>query len=105
MHTIAFQTNAEKDANLLQDLAQRLGLQSVSDLDTELLSLLKDGELRKEIAVLLFRQEKFTLGKASEFAGLHQYEFQKILAARHIPIHYDIDELQDDMNNLNEGDE
>nr|NQU94589.1 UPF0175 family protein [Bacteroidota bacterium] len=45
---------------------------------------------------------KASLGKSSEFAGLHQYEFQKVLAERKIPVHYDVNDLEDDLIVLNE---
>ena len=34
-------------------------------------------ELRREIAMLLFQQDKLTLGQASDFAGMSQLEFQR----------------------------
>ena len=61
---------------------------------------LTDAELRVEIALMLFERNKLTLGKASEFAYLSQYEFQKLLGKRKIPIHYDIEELERDLENI-----
>ena len=58
------------------------------------------GELRREIALLLFQQDKLTLGQASEFAGMSQLEFQRLLASRHIPVHYDRQEFADDLDTL-----
>ena len=58
------------------------------------------GELRREIALLLFQQDKLTLGQASEFAGISQLEFQRLLASRHIPVHYDVQEFTDDLDTL-----
>jgi predicted HTH domain antitoxin len=58
------------------------------------------GELRREIALLLFQQDKLTLGQASEFAGISQLEFQQLLASRRIPVHYDVQELTDDLETL-----
>ncbi|MDQ6659577.1 MAG: UPF0175 family protein [Chloroflexota bacterium] len=58
------------------------------------------GELRREIALLLFQQEKLTLGQASEFVGMSQLEFQRLLANRHIPIHYDVQEFANDVDTL-----
>lgn len=45
-------------------------------------------EILLKIALVLFQEEKLTLGQASRLAGLHQYEFQKELATRNIPVHY-----------------
>ena len=57
-------------------------------------------EMRREIAALLFQQDKLTLGQASQFAGMSQLEFQRLLASRHIPVHYDVQEFTDDLDTL-----
>lgn len=44
-------------------------------------------EVLLKVAILLFQEEKLTLGQASKMAGLHQFEFQKALAKRQIPVH------------------
>ncbi len=58
------------------------------------------GELRQEIALLLFQQDKLTLGQASEFTGMSQLEFQRLLASHHIPVHYGSREFADDLETL-----
>jgi predicted HTH domain antitoxin len=57
-------------------------------------------ELRREIAVFLFQQDRFTLGQASTFAGMSQLDFQRLLASRQIPIHYDIADFDEDLRTL-----
>ncbi len=57
-------------------------------------------ELLLKIAIELFKEEKVTLAEASEIAGLHQIQFQKELAKRKIPIHYGVDELEEDLKTL-----
>jgi predicted HTH domain antitoxin len=59
-----------------------------------------ENELFLEIVLMLFRQDKISLGKASELVGLHRMQFQKLLADRGICVHYDVTEFQDDLNNL-----
>ena len=61
---------------------------------------MSDSELRQEIAVLLFQQERFTLGQASRFADLNQLAFQLLLSSRKISLHYDIAELREDLESL-----
>lgn len=61
---------------------------------------MSDTELLQEIAILLFQQERFTLGQASNFALMNQLEFQRLLASRKIPLHYDIAELREDIKSL-----
>lgn len=51
---------------------------------------LSEHELFLEIVLMLFRQDRISLGKASELMGLHRMQFQKLLSDRGICIHYDI---------------
>ena len=53
-----------------------------------------------ELAIALFKEEKVTLGQASELAKLHQSQFQRVLGERRIPIHYDVTDLERDMDTL-----
>jgi predicted HTH domain antitoxin len=57
-------------------------------------------ELRREIAVLLFSQERLTLAQAARLTRLTRVEFQRLLAAREIPIHYDVEDFRQDMSTL-----
>lgn len=61
-----------------------------------------EDELRQEIALTLFQQEKLTLGQASRLAGMPQQQFQHLLASRKIPIHYDVAEFEADLKTLKE---
>jgi predicted HTH domain antitoxin len=63
---------------------------------------LSESELLQELVLLLFQQEKITLGSASRFLGITQLEFQALLAERNLCIHYDLDELHEDVENLQE---
>ena len=49
------------------------------------------------LAIGLFVSEETTLGQAAEIAGLTQKDFLKELGSRHIPIHYGMDELAEDL--------
>ncbi len=59
-------------------------------------------EMSQEIAVMLFQREKLTLAQASRFAGIHRVAFQHLLASRHIPVHYGVEDFQQDIQNLRE---
>ncbi|MGK7900009.1 MAG: UPF0175 family protein [Hormoscilla sp.] len=61
---------------------------------------LSETQLLTEIAVMLFQQERFTLEQASRFARMNQLQFQRLLASRQIPLHYDIAELREDVKSL-----
>lgn len=65
---------------------------------------MSEAELLQEIAVMLFQQERFTLGQASRFASMNQLQFQRLLASRQIPLHYDIAELTEDVKSLESND-
>ena len=61
-----------------------------------------EADLRTELAISLFQQERITLGTASQLAGLHQIEFQQLIASRGICIHYDVEDLEQDLESLRE---
>lgn len=63
---------------------------------------MSEDELRQEIAVMLFAKEKLTLGQASRFARMAQGSFLHLLASREIPVHYGVQEFQEDLATLNE---
>jgi predicted HTH domain antitoxin len=54
-------------------------------------------ELKLELAVSLYAQGRLPIGKAHELAEMSLWEFRQILAARRIPVHFDADDLKDDI--------
>ncbi|MFN0171202.1 MAG: UPF0175 family protein, partial [Bryobacteraceae bacterium] len=61
---------------------------------------LSEPELKKELALTLFQQERLTLAQASRLAEVSQLAFQALLADRKIPIHYGAEEFREDLRNL-----
>lgn len=61
---------------------------------------LTEADLRTELAIALFQQQRITLGTASQLAGLHQIEFQRLISSRGICIHYDVEDLEQDLASL-----
>ena len=61
---------------------------------------MSDEELQREIAVMLFERGKLTMGKASRLAGMPRLQFQHLLASRQIPVHYDVADLEADLETL-----
>ncbi|MBA2735561.1 MAG: UPF0175 family protein [Pyrinomonadaceae bacterium] len=53
-----------------------------------------------KVTLVLFQEEKLALGQASKLAGLHQYEFQKELATRSIPVHYNEEDYKRDLQTI-----
>jgi predicted HTH domain antitoxin len=50
-----------------------------------------------ELALSLYTQGILSFGKARDLTGLSKYEFGALLGQRHIPRHYEQDDLQDDL--------
>lgn len=57
-------------------------------------------ELKQELALALFQQDRLTLAQASRLAGMSQLAFQALMAARRIPIHYGVAEFREDLQTL-----
>ncbi len=61
---------------------------------------LSEAELLLELVVLLFNQDKISLGKAAELLKMPQIRFQRLIAERGICIHYGVAEFQEDIQQL-----
>ncbi len=59
-------------------------------------------EMRQEIAILLFQRDRLSLGQASKLAEMPQWQFQALLASRRIPVHYDVEAFESDLQTLRE---
>ncbi len=57
-------------------------------------------ELRLDVAVSLYERKKFSLARAASFAGLTHLRFQTVLAGRGIYLHYSIEDLYTDLENI-----
>jgi predicted HTH domain antitoxin len=61
---------------------------------------MSETEMRTEIAIMLFEKEKLTLAQASRFAEMNRIAFQHLLASRQIPVHYGVEDFEQDIKNL-----
>ena len=59
-------------------------------------------ELRRELALHLFQQGKLSFGKAREMSEMTVWAFQQLLGSRGIPVHYDVQDYEQDLKTLNE---
>jgi predicted HTH domain antitoxin len=59
-----------------------------------------EDELRLEIAIMLYKQQKISSGKARAWTGLTVIEFQHELAKRGLCINYDVEDFQSDLKTL-----
>lgn len=57
-------------------------------------------ELKQELAVLLFKQDRLTLMQAAALAEMQPIPFQHLLASRNISPHYDVLEFEQDVATL-----
>jgi predicted HTH domain antitoxin len=57
-------------------------------------------ELKQELALALFQQDRLTLAQASRLAGMAQLAFQSLMAERRIPVHYGVTEFREDLRSL-----
>ena len=63
---------------------------------------LSEEELLVELILLLFQQDKISLGRAAELLNMSQFRFQHLIASRGICIHYDMAELHEDIQYFKE---
>lgn len=56
-----------------------------------------EADLRRELAVVLYAQDKLGFGKARELAGMDKRSFGQLLGERNVPRHYSREDLDDDI--------
>lgn len=61
---------------------------------------LSEQEIKLEVLVVLYQKRVLTLERAARLAGITRLDFQRLLADRNIPIHYDIADLEMDLRHL-----
>jgi predicted HTH domain antitoxin len=54
-------------------------------------------ELKLELAIHLYETRRLSIGHARAMAGLSLWEFRQLLASRKISPHYDVVDLDEDM--------
>ena len=59
-------------------------------------------ELRREVAVWLFAEDRLTLGQAARLAQLSQAAMMRLLSERDISLHYGAEDFEQDMRTLRE---
>jgi predicted HTH domain antitoxin len=57
-------------------------------------------DIKVELALLLYTQNRLSIGKARELANMSLWEFRQLLGTRKIQVHYDINDLKDDVATL-----
>lgn len=59
-----------------------------------------EDELKLEIAIMLYKQQKISSGKVRAWTGLTVIEFQHELAKRGLSINYGVEDFQADVQTL-----
>lgn len=58
--------------------------------------------VKEELAVRLYEKGLLGFGKARELAGMTKWEFHFLLGKEGIPRHYDVEDLEEDLQTLKE---
>jgi len=61
---------------------------------------MSEDELRLELAVALYKDDRLTLGQAARLAARTQEAMLGVLAKRQIAVHYGVKDLEQDLVNL-----
>jgi len=56
-----------------------------------------EGEIRRELALALYRRGVLSLGKARVLAQLSRWQFEQLLGERRVPRHYTAADLAEDL--------
>ena len=59
-------------------------------------------KLKRELAIYLFQQDKLSFGKARKVADMNVWEFQQLLGSRGVPVHYSVEDYEEDLATLKE---
>jgi len=63
-----------------------------------------DTELRKELALQLYREQLLSFGNARRLAGMTKIDFHYLLGERRIPRHYGVEDYEQDLKVLAQWD-
>jgi predicted HTH domain antitoxin len=59
-----------------------------------------EDEFRLALAIFLYSELKVPAGKAGQVAGMSRIEFWEELGKRNVPINYDVDDFEQDLENI-----
>ncbi|MDZ7845251.1 MAG: UPF0175 family protein [Anaerolineales bacterium] len=59
-------------------------------------------ELKQELAISLYEKGKLSFGKAREIVEMKVGAFQQLLGSRDIPVNYDVESYEEDLETLEE---
>lgn len=59
-----------------------------------------ESDILTELAIVLYEREKLSVGWAARLAGMDKWAFNSLLADREVPMHYDVADLERDLEAL-----
>ncbi|MFP4124016.1 MAG: UPF0175 family protein [Coleofasciculus sp.] len=61
---------------------------------------MSEAQLKLEIAIMLYKQEKISSGRACQWLGMNLIEFRRELGQRGVTINYDVADFESDLKTL-----
>jgi len=61
---------------------------------------MSEAQLKLEIAIMLYKQEKISSGRACQWLGMNLIEFRRELGQRGLTINYDVEDFESDLKML-----
>ncbi|MEQ8998609.1 UPF0175 family protein [Coleofasciculus sp. B1-GNL1-01] len=61
---------------------------------------MSEAQLKLEIAIMLYKQEKISSGRACQWLGMNLIEFRRELGQRGLTINYDVEDFESDLKTL-----
>lgn len=79
--------------SLTLDLSDDIGARLISDPEHA------QADVRRELAIALYREGKLPPGRAAEVAGMDRWDFQKLLVERKVPMPWTMEDLEEEIQN------
>jgi len=57
-------------------------------------------DIRRELAIALYREGKLPPGRAAQLAGMDRWDFEKLLVERQVPMPWTKEDVENEMNAL-----
>lgn len=61
---------------------------------------LSEEQVKQALAIALFERQVISLARAATLSGMSRIEFQRLLADRKLPVHYDLGDFAEDVEHL-----
>ena len=61
---------------------------------------MSEAQLKLEIAIMLYKQEKISSGRACQWLEMNLIEFRRELGQRGLTINYDVEDFESDLKTL-----